>query len=966
MRLKTWRTLAALLVAGTVSLAGCEGGDSTRPDIGADGDLVVLLDAEPDAAPVDMMVADAAPPDAALVDLAIPDGEPPPLEDLSLNSLVPNRGEVGGGYEVRVIGAGFTEGLIVAIGGQDCLALTIEGPNHARCTVPNGVPGPATVSLTRPSDGQRVEAEEAFTYYQPVEITALRPARAPLRGGVAVRIEGTGLIDGSRVTIGERRADNVVAAEDGSLSVVVPAGEPGPADVEVVNFNGQHTLSGGLFYYEEISIDAIDPPVGPVDGGLRAELRGQGLTRDSRVFFGERGAEVQSADERRTRLEIAVPRGAGPGAVDVTVENDNGSLVVPSGFVYYDPAAVGFSVAGIAPASGPVEGGNTVFVAGSGFTATTEVTFGGRAVACETLDAFRLSCTAPPGDVATVDVQISDAATGGNALLADGYTWFQTLEIITIIPDRGAVAGGARVTVTGRGFVPDLAVELGEVELEDVQVIDETRLVGTTPANTAGPVDVRASTPFSRSTIPSGFTYFDPTSDFGGVWGEPIDGAVNITVINGASGQPEPEAAVIVTGADEALRLEGLSNAAGQVTLSDPALAAPVNVTAAKEGFEATTIEDVEAENVTILLQPNDGEGSPPPGVPAAILQGSASGLDIIPKPMQESLVNIMVIETTHSTPYNRSRLPPPGPGGILLEDGPFEIIARPGELAIVATVGEIPRDTLKDYNDGLLDYWTMRQSLRPLSMGIRRFISASPGDTIADLEVQVDHPMDLIFPIDFDNPPLGFDPGPEYYAVLPRLNFGAEGFWEIDAQGFAFDPAITMTTMPRLAGWPGDLTYYLIGIAFSNTADQTPQAITIAETRNVEAGVFITPFVGAPFIIDPGPDGILGPERRVTWGVADGFDGPIRVPSANLISIEEPGLGGPKPLWRYITPSLVTEFVVPELPAEAGATGLGGGAMILTVIPFISEGPFDFDNFTYNDLNRWEAWGVHSTIFVP
>ncbi|MEZ4434343.1 MAG: hypothetical protein R3F65_18215 [bacterium] len=436
-------------------------------------------------------------------------------------------------------------------------------------------------------------------------------------------------------------------------------------------------------------------------------------------------------------------------------------------------------------------------------------------------------------------------------------------------------------------------------------------------------------------------------------------------MISGGSGQPEPEAAVLVFGPD-ALRLEGLSNAAGQITLSDPALAAPVDVTAAKEGFEATTIEDVEAENITILLQPNDGEGSPPPGVPAAILSGTATGLDVIPKPMQDALVNIMVIETTHTTPYNRTRLPPPGPGGILLEDGPFEIIARPGELALIATVGEISRDTLKDFEDGLLDYWTMRQALRPLSMGIRRFISASPGDTIEDLDVVVDHPMDLIFPIDLDNPPLGLNPGPEYYAVLPRLNFGAEGFWEIDAQGFAFDPAITMSQMPRLAGWPGDITYYLIGIAFSNTADQTPQSISIAETRNVEAGVFITPFVGAPFIIDPGADGILGPERRVTWGVADGFDGPIRPPSANVVSIEEPGLGGPKPLWRYITPSLVTEFVMPELPVEAGAAGLGGGAMILTVIPFISEGPFDFDDFTYNDLNRWDAWGVHSTIFVP
>jgi hypothetical protein len=888
------------------------------------------------------------------------------LGPLSLNSLVPNRGLVAGGYEVRVIGTGFGEGLYIDIGGQRCLGLRIESENHARCTVPNGPPGAATVVLThpRPEGEQRVEAEGAFTYFEPVEITAIRPERVPLRGGIEVQIVGTGLIDGSQVTIDGNRAENVVANDDGTLSVVAPRGEPGPADVVVQNFNGRTSAPGGLFYYEELRVDRVDPPVGPTTGGINTNLHGNGLTRTSTVLFAERGAEVQGADDDRRRIEVAVPASPVAGPVELVVENDNGALALPGGFVYYDEAAVGFSVAGIAPSSGPVEGGNAVFVAGSGFGPATAVAFGGRAVNCQTLDAHRLRCVAPPGDVGAVDVEVINGADA--VVLPDAYTWFQTLEIITIIPDRGAVAGGAVVTVTGTGFVPGIEVDLGEAVLEDVQVIDETTLVGLTPANTPGPVDVRARTPFARSTIPAGFTYFDPTSDFGGLWGGPIEGAVNVTVINGGSGAPEPEAAVLVFTADRALRLEGLTNEQGQITLSDPTLTGPVNVTAAKEGFEATTIEDVDVENVTILLQPNDGEGDPPPGVPAAILSGTVTGLDVLPKPINEIFVNIVVVETTHTTPYNRNRLPPPGPGGLLFEDGPFEIIARPGELAIVATAGEILRDTLKDYEDGVIDYWTMRLSLTPIAMGIHRFISASPGDTIGGLDVVVDHRMDLVFPIDLDNPPYGVNPGPEYYAVLPRLDFGAEGFWEIDSQGFGFEPAITMTQMPRLDGWAGDLTYHLIAIAFSNTADQTPQSISVARTRDVDAGVFITPFVGAPFIIDPGLDGILGPERRVTWGVADGFDGPIRPPSANIVSIEEPQLGPPKPLWRYITPSLVTDFVVPDLPAFAGATGLGGGVMILTVIPFISEGPFDFDNFTYNDLNRWQAWGVHSTVFQP
>jgi len=956
------RRLTLLLACVAVAVAGCDSGDQAPSDDPiivlpqADmGDATVITDAEADAAP-DAAIDAAAPADAEL-----------PLEALSLNSLVPNRGLAGGGYDIRVIGTGFAEGMIVAIGGQDCLELAVESPNRAICTVPAGVPGATQVALTRVrgDDDSRVEVPEGFTYFEAVEIQAVLPDRVPLRGGIEVVLQGTGLIDGSQVTIAGQRAANVVANADGTLSVVAPNSAPGPQDVAVVNFNGRDTLPGGLFYYEDLTVDLIDPPVGPMAGGVEAAIHGSGLTRDSLVLFGERGAEVQGGDDARRRLDILVPAAGAPGPVDVTLENANGELTVPGAFVYYDADAAGFGVAGIAPGSGPVEGGAVVFVAGSGFGAGTTVSFDGRALDCEAMDANRLRCLTPPGDIGPVDVEVADGA--DSVVIEGGYTYFQTLEIITIIPDRGAVAGGAVVTVSGTGFVPGMTVSLGEVELQNVQVIDETVLIGVTPPNTPGPVDVRARTAFSRSTIPAGFEYFDPISDFGGVWGEPIDGTVNVTVLHELTGGPVDEATVIAVSdnGEDDVRVEGLSDAAGQVTFSDPGLVGRVNVTAAKEGFHASTFENVEVENATLIIAPNDGEGSPPPGVPAAILRGVVTGLDVLPKPVNDIFVNIVVVETTHGSPYNRAQLPPPGPGGLLFEDGPFEIIARPGELALVATVGAINRDVLKDFQDGLLDYWTMRQSLDPIAMGIRRFISANPGDQIDDLDVAVDHPMDLIFPVDLDNPPRGAAPGPEFYAILPRLNFGAEGFWEIDAQAIALDPAITMRQMPRLDGWPGDISYYLIALAFSNTPTNLPYSVTVEETRDVDEGVFITPFVGAPFIIDPA-NGQLGVGQRVTWGVADGFSGPIRVPDANIIEILEPQLGPPKLLWRYITPDLVTEFEIPDLPEFAGETGLGNGAMILRINPFISELPFDYDNFTYNDLFRQKSWGLVETMFTP
>ena len=607
-------------------------------------------------------------------------------------------------------------------------------------------------------------------------------------------------------------------------------------------------------------------------------------------------------------------------------------------YVYFDDLANNFQ-AGIAPSSDS-EGGGDVWVAGNGFSLETTVSFAGRVIECEFIDSNRLRCTAPPGQIGVVPVDVTQGAESTS--VPGGYTYYQRLELVAVLPEQGSVSGGTQITLTGAGFGPDVRVYLGEQQLEDAQVLNDSTILATSPPNTPGPVDVIAETDYSRAILPGGFTYFEPAADFGGVWGEPIVNTVNVTVIHGGTGNRLDEVAIIALNEMTGFRIESITGANGQVTLSDPDLTGPLNVTAAKEGFEATTIENVAAENVTILLFPNDGEGDPPPPVPAVILTGTATGLDALPKPINEVFVNVIVIETTHTSPYNRSRLPPPGPGGILLEDGPFEILARPGELAIIATAGELNRDALKDYQDGVLDYWTMRQSFNPTrwaSVDSARVASGIPStDSMYRLTTIRPHISG-----GFRQPTSRPRSGPAIYAALPRLNFGPEGYWELDYQAVGLDPNLTMRNMPRLEGWDADLTYYMIGLAFSATDDNLPMAVSIEETRNVDAGLFITPFVGTTFVIDPLAGGQLGQGQLVTWGVHDGFEGPITPPSGNLILIEEPALGPPKPLWRYITPSLTTQFAVPELPEAAGEAGLGQGAMFLTVLPFLIEGaPLD------------------------
>ena len=115
--------------------------------------------------------------------------------------------------------------------------------------------------------------------------------------------------------------------------------------------------------------------------------------------------------------------------------------------------------------------------------------------------------------------------------------------------------------------------------------------------------------------------------------------------------------------------------------------------------------------------------------------------------------------------------------------------------------------------------------------------------------------------------------------------------------------------------------------------------------------------------IRSPQNGGTLSESRRVVWDLQPGYDdNQIVEPSATLVLIEKPGLFGPEPLWRYIVAPGVTQVELPDLPPEAGESGLVDGPMILTILPFLIEGGnFDFDSFTLFDISqgRWDSWST-------
>src|SRR5262249_30735244 len=133
---------------------------------------------------------------------------------------------------------------------------------------------------------------------------------------------------------------------------------------------------------------------------------------------------------------------------------------------------------------------------------------------------------------------------------------------------------------------------------------------------------------------------------------------------------------------------------------------------------------------------------------------------------------------TTFANPFSGN--PDPGPGGIVnyVDDGrtswPFTIVARPAALAVVAVAGLYDPDADPD-GAGPLPPGVFT----PFAIGAARGILVGPGETVNDVTVNVDIPLDTAIQINLLNPPPlntpGW-PGPTEYQVQTFIDLGGEG----------------------------------------------------------------------------------------------------------------------------------------------------------------------------------------------
>ncbi|MGE3610425.1 MAG: IPT/TIG domain-containing protein [Bacteriovoracaceae bacterium] len=419
----------------------------------------------------------------------------------TVTSVSPSVGPLAGGTNITITGTGFV-GSTVDVGGLACTAVVVVSSTSITCTSPAHVAGAVTITVTN-DDNQSASIASAFTYQAAPTISSVSPIVGPLAGNTTLTITGTGFLSGATATVAGSSCTNLTVVNSTTITCQTPAHAAGAVNVVVTNTDTQTVTSNNAYTYQAApTVTSISPSSGTINGGTSITITGTGFLSGALVTLGGVLCSGVTVVNSTTITCITDIHSAG-GVSAVVTNSDSQTGTLSSAFTY----RIAPTVTSVTPSSGPVAGGTTVTIRGSGYYSGASVTFNGSACSSVTyVDPTTLTCVTPANaaGVVTVAVTNADSQTGSNT----AFTYRVAPTVINISPSIGSLSGGTTITVTGTGFVSGASVSLGGSNCYGVAVSNSTTLTCTTSSHAAGAVTATVTNTDSQSgTLAAAFTY---------------------------------------------------------------------------------------------------------------------------------------------------------------------------------------------------------------------------------------------------------------------------------------------------------------------------------------------------------------------------------------------------------------------------------------------------------------------------
>ena len=300
--------------------------------------------------------------------------------------------------------------------------------------------------------GKTVSGAYTVTIGAPMPtVTSISAASGSIAGGTVITISGTGFTGATAVKFGSTAATSIKVTSATTITATAPAHTAGgTVDITVTTPGGTSATSAAdQFTYVSLpTVTGISPTAGPLGGGTSVTINGTYFYLVTNVYFG--GIPATSYVVNGGTQIIAKSPGDGAGTVDVTVTTPGGTSVTSAAdqFTYEAPP----TVTKVSPNTGPISGGTSVTITGTGFTGTTNVYFGGTpATSIKVTSATQITATTPAEQSGPVDAVTIITPSGTSAIVpADQFTYIgSTQSSVAVTRSMPAtVVPGANINVT--------------------------------------------------------------------------------------------------------------------------------------------------------------------------------------------------------------------------------------------------------------------------------------------------------------------------------------------------------------------------------------------------------------------------------------------------------------------------------------------------------------------------------------
>lgn len=630
------------------------------------------------------------------------------------------------------------------------------------------------------------------------------------------------------------------------------------------------------------------------------------------------------------------------------------------------------------PDHGPFIGETEVTLRGRGFTEGMSVFIGGRKVDptdLEVVDAHRAVIQTPAGSPGAASIRI---VSGENEITEpDGFLY----EPIYVEPRAGAIAGGTYVRVRGLGtnFQPGDVVTFDGKPMTGMSVVNAQELAGYTPAGVSGKADVHVVPAASGDLFAEDAFTYEVTVDplYAGFGGGPIDGIVNVTLLD-AYTDDGIAMGVVVIGDPATSTTYGITDPFGSVTLNADGLRGPINVAAGHPAYESGEMIGFDAKNVAMYLQPlPDPQPMPPPGpfppgrspgrVSGDVVFGGSTGIgttdwDLVPEPRTETERKRTYVFTTARDVFTATV--DPGAGGIIDffpgdTEWSYNIPVRSSAFALVAVSGLYEPDLDPDGAGP-----QPKGVFTPYAMGVLRNVLVGPGETINNLSITINIPLDTGIKVVLPDAPSVVDGvgkpgvGPNEYRVNALIDLGGEGVIRLPGSRAVFSDkrSTILTGLAPIGLAISDASYTIAAGAYSLTGQ--PYSIRIVRgVRDLAKPVVVDGFVGVPRAPDiMGDEGIvLGRRLRAP------LEGGGLLPTWRQHRLWRIDNGNP--VWRIFSRGDLDEVPLYDL-TRFGLPAMTSEKLLWAEYTAVLPGG-DFNTFNYGQTNAnyWSAYSYSTFV---